>query len=130
MISFFAVDLLLHFFKFYSELRSSEEIVAVHCPLDRTLSPSDAVNLATAPQERGYEVNSFNFPSLIIQDPFEHDHNLCKALSKANFVEFQRCLKIAAELLETKSNLLPLFDWREYTKRPTRMHTHTHNDSY
>ena len=96
-------------------MRSSEEVVAVHCPLDRILSPSDAINLATAPLERGYKVNSFNIPSLIIQDPFERDHNLCKALSKVNFVEFQRCIKIAAELLETKSNLLPLFDWREYT---------------
>ena len=105
-----AVDLLLHFFKFYSEFRSSEEVVAVHCPLDRTLSPTDAINLANAPQKRGYRVSPFKFPSLVIQDPFECDHNLCKALSKDKFIVFQRCFKIAAELLEAKSNLLPLFD--------------------
>ena len=46
---FHADDLVLHFFKFYSEWRSSEEVVAIHCPLSRTLSPGDAINLATDP---------------------------------------------------------------------------------
>jgi hypothetical protein len=116
MVAFFfhAVDLLLHFFKFYSEWRSSEEVVAIHCPLDRTLSPGDAISLATAPRERGYDVHPFKAPSIIIQDPFELTHNLCKTLSESNFVELQRRFRIAAEILETRNNLLPLFDWGEY----------------
>ena len=125
-VFFHVVDLLLHFFKFYSEWKSSLEVVAIHCPLERTLSPSDAISLATAPQERSYgDLRPFKCPSLIIQDPFELTHNLCKTLSKANFVEFQRRLRIAAELLETKNNLLPLFDRREYEERWQHTHAHT-----
>ena len=120
---FHAVDLALHFFKFYSEWRSLEEVVAIHCPLGRTLSPSDAVNLATAPRERGYNIHPFKSPSIIVQDPFELTHNLCKTLSKKNFVELQRRLRVAAEMLETRNDLLPLFDWREY--QDTHVHTHT-----
>jgi hypothetical protein len=121
---FSLVELLLHFFKFYSEWRSSEEVIAIHCPPDKTLSPSEAKALATAPQEQGYKVRPFhNFASFIIQDPFEFDHNLCKALSKPNFTAFIHHLKIAAELLATNKTLLPLFDRKEYQKVEVRLYS-------
>ncbi len=121
---FALVELLLHFFKFYSEWKSSEEVIAIHCPPDKTLSPSQAKVLATAPQEHGYKVRPFhNFASFIIQDPFEFDHNLCKALSKPNFTAFIHHLKIAAELMATNKTLLPLFDRKEYQKVEVRLYS-------
>ena len=118
------VELLLHFFKFYSEWKSSEEVVAIHCPLDKTLSPSDAKAMAIAPQDQGYKIRPFkDYVSFIIQDPFEFDHNLCKALSNPNFTAFVNHLKIAAELLAANNNLLPLFDRKEYQKVEVRLYS-------
>lgn len=124
MYIFSLVELLVHFFKFYSEWKSSEEVVAIHCPPDKTLSPSAAKALATAPQGQGYKVRPFrDIASFIIQDPFEFDHNLCKALSKPNFTAFIHHLKIAAELLASNKNLLPLFDRKEYQKVEVRLYS-------
>ena len=121
---FSLVELLLHFFKFYSEWRPSEEVVAIHCPPDKTLSPSAAKALATAPKEQGYKIRPFNIlASFIIQDPFEFDHNLCKALSKPNYTAFIHHLKIAAELLASNKSLLPLFDRKEYQKVEVRLYS-------
>ena len=108
------MELLLHFFKFYSEW-SGEEVVAIHYPPDKILSPTEAKSLAEHPVSLGYKVRPFREISpLIIQDPFEFDHNVCKSLSKANFTSFIRHLRIAAELLSSKNSILPLFDREEY----------------
>ena len=120
---FFPVELLLHFFKFYSEWRASEEVVAIHCPRDKTLSPSEAKALATQPQTQGYKIRPFrDIAPLIVQDPFEFDHNLCKALSKPNFTAFIHHVKMAAELLTKQKNILPLFDRKEYQKVEVRLY--------
>ena len=112
---FFSVELLLHFFKFYSDFKPSEEVVAIHCPPEKVLSPSEAKALASTPQAQGYKIRPFgNKAPFIIQDPFEFDHNVCKVLSPSHFSAFIYHIRTAAQLLASKSNILPLFDTKEY----------------
>lgn len=115
----------MHFFSFYSQW-NGQQVVAIHCPPNKTLSPAEAKQLATDPQKLGYKVRPFKeLSSLIIQDPFELDHNLCKSLSRAHYTVLLRYMKLAATILREKNSVMALFVEREYEDAETKLFSET-----
>lgn len=88
--------------------------MAIHCPSDKHLSPVEARQLYDVTCTRSLQSSS----PLIVQDPFELSHNICKSVGKAHFSDLIRKMtqamhQLTLELSSSRGQLLTLFTQAE-----------------
>ena len=99
-------ELLLHFFRFYSEhIDFSFHVVTIHTLVGQPVLVADAVREAEAnlTESVPHKVRTFKISSMCVQDPFELSHNVTKSLSPETFAtlleEMNRAFRIMSGLV-------------------------------
>ena len=119
------MELLLHFFQFYSEhFDFSNHVIAIHNPSTKPLTILEATELAkTRMMEQPSKLKEFKVSPVCIQDPFELSHNVTKSYVIASLVLLQNMLKCAMYITHQQlqsevschdGNLMALFHKHEY----------------
>ena len=92
--------LFVHFFRYYSTFQFPSQVVAVHS--NTPLSHAQANEGLVRPMSVG--------SALVVQDPFDHSHNICKNVSKQIFSELTAQVTGALQYLSGESpTLLELY---------------------
>ena len=114
-----AAELLLDFFRFYSEeFDFGAHVVAVHYPAPARLTQEEVAHTAAGSTSKA----KLKMTQLCVQDPFELSHNVTKSLPKVAFFQDVLCVSrdILQEQLQLEStttgsgDLLALFDQTRY----------------
>ena len=118
-----AAELLLHFFRFYSEeFDFGAHVVAVHYPAPARLTKEEVAHTAAGTAAGSTSKAKLKMTQLCVQDPFELSHNVTKSLPKVAFFQDVLCVSrdILQEQLQLEStttgsgDLLALFDQTQY----------------
>ena len=116
-------ELLLHFFRFYSEeFDFGTHVVAVHYLAPARLTKEEVAHAAAGTAAGSTSKAKLKITQLCVQDPFELSHNVTKSLPKVAFFQDVLCVSrdILQEQLQLEStttgsgDLLALFDQTRY----------------